>query len=578
VQKLTKVILWKGRTDPAHRVIPAHLKLAILSRGSLPIAADAVTPFLDIARASGATWPDRLTGPLGDAGPAFPVTFELFQNQRLTLTPNEISEAIDGYLVLRRKNELSDSCWLLIYSWVLARDRTMLERRFDVDLGELFRRPHVTVRSSDDPFRYLLVYYVCLPLAVSRLVAPAKPRRSPSPLPPRPTGKPSILGVLKPNTELHFRDGPSTSAKSLGVQAGTAARVTVKDKQKTDGGLWYQFELADPARIVPEVGDPLTKASILPAGTSAWAAASALDILVVDWALVRNDLAEFDTANSSLSLAARITALRQRLHAKNLPFDVVIGTGHGKVYLDDIPFDAGRWQLGRDYQAFIAPDGRWVDLQHLAVAMDVLDRREDTADFLKIPIGTNYAAATWSGDVGAAAADATLHVDASTWERWNPTATAAARLQYYFAARASEHDLLGDVDGWGVQEVRRQNRGIEQIDGLIALYYEETAPGGERTLTVQRRVALERFLKHYGFTYDAARDFPNYPVFPRQNGPMGRFLREINLFGSIWMLRRNPNLTLSHDPNAWHPSFVGDMTVQLVWWLEQQTIENGAEV
>ncbi|MGW2518940.1 hypothetical protein ACWC09_18395 [Streptomyces sp. NPDC001617] len=91
-------------------------------------------------------------------------------------------------------------------------------------------------------------------------------------------------------------------------------------------------------------------------------------------------------------------------------------------------------------------------------------------------------------------------------------------------------------------------------------------------------MALERFLKHYGFTYHAARDFPNYPVFPGQNGPMGRFPGEINLFGSIWMLRRNPNLTLSHDPNAWHPSFVGDMAMQLASWLEQQTIENDAEV
>ncbi|MEU3506453.1 hypothetical protein ABZ733_00820 [Streptomyces longwoodensis] len=107
--------------------------------------------------------------------------------------------------------------------------------------------------------------------------------------------------------------------------------------------------------------------------------------------------------------------------------------------------------------------------------------------------------------------------------------------------------------------------------------YKDTTPGGERTLTARRRVALERFLKHYGFTYDAARDSPNYPVLPQQNSPMGRFLREIHHFRSIWMLRQSPYLVFSQDPNALQPSFVGDMTGQLVWWREQQVIENGAE-
>jgi len=275
--------------------------------------------------------------------------------------------------------------------------------------------------------------------------------------------------------------------------------------------------------------------------------------------------------------------LRQLMHKSNLPFDSVIGTKEGTLYVDKIPFEAGHWQIGRDYQALVAPDGRWVDLQHLLVAVDVLSRKEAPANFKGLSIGSNYAAATWSGDVGSAAAEVTLRLDLTTWERWNPTASEFDRVQHYFSTRASDHDLLGDLDGWGVQRLRERDPTIDKIDTLLASYYEEQSPGGIRSLTTQRRFALERFLDHYGFTYNAETDLSKYPVLPRQIRPASRFVEEIDAFGSIWLARQFWSKNQYYNLLKWansrtHPRYVPEMTTLLLWWLESQAIENGATV
>lgn len=568
-----EVTTWKGPFDLDRRVIPPHLKLAILSRGQVQIAADRVPFFLDVARAGGAKWPDRLTAGLDTVAPAYPLTIELFRNQQLTMTSDEIREAIQSYLVIRRETELK-GCWQLLFVVLPVTDRRTIETKTDVEISTLFKKPHVIVRPSDDRFQFVLVAYVCLPNAVAKLVGPeAKPVLPPAPPPLAP-----LVGRLKANTEFHLRVAPGESEQSLGVQAGTGARVTVSLKTQVDGETWYSVELAEPVRVVPDVDAPLTKASYLETGIIAWIVSGGVDIMAASWALLRNDLVAFEKQNAQLSLSNRITALRQRMHSSKLPFDKIIGTPPGQFYVDTIPYDASRWQMGPDYQAIVGLDGRWVDLQHVMVGLDVLSRPEKLAVYDDKPIGTNYAATTWGGDIGSAAADATLRIDADTWERWHPTASENDRLQFYFESRAPDHDLLGDLDPWEMQHIRDTDKTIGSIDDLFATYYGGTTAGGTRELITQRRSSVERFLTHYGFTYNQADDLARYPALPRQSKPVRRIVREIELFAEIWMYYRNPNLLFSDDQKAKQPRFFNEMTTLFLYWLEYQAIENGALV
>ena len=91
---LSHVVAWKPRVGPVRRVIPSHLKLAILTRGWAFVPADRMSYFLDVARREGATWPDHLSGPLTEIGSTFPVTVELFFRQRDSMTEAEIKEAV----------------------------------------------------------------------------------------------------------------------------------------------------------------------------------------------------------------------------------------------------------------------------------------------------------------------------------------------------------------------------------------------------------------------------------------------------------------------------------------------------
>jgi hypothetical protein len=128
-------------------------------------------------------------------------------------------------------------------------------------------------------------------------------------------------------------------------------------------------------------------------------------------------------------------------------------------------------------------------------------------------IGQNYSAATWSGDIGAGAADAFLGKD-EDWEKKNniPSPGDAARkgklndLQdRYYSTRAPESDLLGDIDAWGVDELRADAT-LDTIEKLLVSYYGGTSTGpatsgsgkGIKIIT-KRKNAIERFLRNYGF-------------------------------------------------------------------------------
>lgn len=299
-------------------------------------------------------------------------------------------------------------------------------------------------------------------------------------------------------------------------------------------------------------------------------------MIAAPWDFFRYQLDQLEQENQSLPLPQRITLLRQMSHVKRTPFDTVIGTKPGRVYKDMLPFVAGRWQLFGDYDATRAPDGRLVDVHHLLVGLDVLGRPETPAYYLSIHVGTNHAAATWAGDVGSGAADMTQRAD-RYWER-RQTRAEVERAEYYFNTRASERDLLADVDAWGIHALRRPD--ISTIDGMLALYYEALTPGGQRPLIAARQDALERFLRHHGFRYELSADLARYPSLHTQAEPTRRVSAEILAFGRIWMFNRNPALLASRDEarKRPEPEDLRGMILQFLYWLEVQAIENGAEV
>src|SRR6056297_4225 len=117
---LEDVVVWKGRTDPRNRVIPDHLKLGILSRGRITLPTANVEWILDIVRADGQTWPDRLRRDLDEVFDSISVTIDLFQNQRPGMTMGDIEHTLEEYLVHYRHRHYP-GC--IIVFQVLTHDR-----------------------------------------------------------------------------------------------------------------------------------------------------------------------------------------------------------------------------------------------------------------------------------------------------------------------------------------------------------------------------------------------------------------------------------------------------------------------
>ncbi|MGH8602950.1 MAG: hypothetical protein ACREXR_09320, partial [Gammaproteobacteria bacterium] len=302
----------------------------------------------------------------------------------------------------------------------------------------------------------------------------------------------------------YVREAPN--GKILGSMTGTPTPVTIEDKAYVGGKRWYQIELNSRLKLIR--GKEIEVA----AGTRCWVYEKGVEI-TADWGLFKRQLREFEAANKSLSLDARITLLRQMGHPSSLPFDFIIGTPKGKLYFEDHPFVKDEWQILRDYQKVRMPDGRDVDVYHLFVGLDVLTKKKRSVTFSTIDLGPNYSAATWAGDIGAGAADATISKLEKTfrdfWANLNPHATDNERLEHYYNTRAPESDLLGDIDAWGVHALRVSK--VDTIEKLLTSYYEDTYDGGQRVLTTKRKDAIEWFLIQYGFKYDHARDLNQWP-------------------------------------------------------------------
>jgi len=598
------VVIWRGRNVPGKRVIPPHLKLAILSRGRIQLPPRNVLWMLQKDE-QGIVWPSQMAVDLlPKIYPALPVTIELFLNQRLTMTTSDIDTTLHAYLVLRHAQHLK-RCTFLLSEWLPHAQKQDLEKLLDVDLRMLYSKPRVQVAPRDSE-RYILFVYVCLPAPTS---APRRPAFVAAPKPSQ--TMPPLEGMTSLSAEMMLRTKPIHDPTStiLGQQMGDSIRVRVlakdlKDKTRQPlfpgNPLWYKIELLSPLTVmeVDNQGIQTGAQKVLPAGKQPnqelWVASGGLDYITAPWAFFRYQLSEFEKTYSSLSLDDRITLLRQMSESKELQADNVIGTQPGSVYLENRLFRSDRWQIAKDYETVRTPDGRVVEIKHLLSGIDVLRRSTDKTAYVwpkelrgikSIGVGSNYAAVTWSGDLGAAAVDMTLR-RGEEWELRNKHATFDERANFYFTTRAWEQDLLSDVDIWGIHALRSLNSpSLHSIDSLLAFYYEYTMPGDLRTLTWARKDALELFLKKYGFTYDRATDLAKFPALSKQRAARRGIRDEIARFGEAWKAAKAP-LKTSVPTRLTSPSVLAEedreaieaMTDLFLYWLEIQTIENGAEV
>jgi len=243
-KKLVDVVIWKARALPGQRVIPPHLKLAILSRGRIHLPVSNVMWLVEgLAETQGVTWVKRLRKPLPEIFAELPVTIELFWKQRASMTEIEIQEAVNGYLTLRRKQHLPQ-CFYILWTWTPHAELKKLEQLLDLDLTRLYSKPRVSVPTRDRD-RYLLVVYVCILNRVVHYLRPAVPQ---PPLPPA-QAMPPLEGLTAGNVERNLRTQPSLSATILGDQDGDVQPVRVLNKAKADGLEWLEIELLSPLRV-----------------------------------------------------------------------------------------------------------------------------------------------------------------------------------------------------------------------------------------------------------------------------------------------------------------------------------------
>lgn len=364
----------------------------------------------------------------------------------------------------------------------------------------------------------------------------------------------------------NLRELPSETAPKLGELAGEEVPIKVDNKARSGGRTWYRVTL----------GAPTGK---LPAGTSGWIVADAV-VAVTEWDMFRTQLQAWEAANGE-PLEQRITHLRQMCHDKDLPFDDVIGVKQGTEYANTRSFKRGEWELLRDSQQVRMPDGRVVDVYHLLVGLDVLPRKDESRSISLFPgvtrnVGQNYSAATWSGDIGAAAADAALSQDA-TWEKQNPGASESDKVERYYSTRVSDGDLYGDIDAWEITELQHATSGAPtSIDALLAAYYggpvvASQAGVGTGMHVEKRKAAVENFLRHYGFGFGG-------PYAPLAAQPArDDMVHQIETFANVWLDNRDYKLL---GQPMWrvnevhrYSQLMGD---RLLEWLEKLAVEVGA--
>ena len=376
------------------------------------------------------------------------------------------------------------------------------------------------------------------------------------------------MSGLTTQSYYNLRELPAKSAKLIGSMTGEETFIRVDSKAKADGIVWYRISLSSPT------GKSADGKGRLPAGTTGWITSDAVTP-IIGWDEFMAQLRAWEKAHGESDMGINITLLRRMSHRSDLPFDKVIGRQEGGRYIDTPPFDPTEWKLLNEAQQVRTPDGQIVDMQHLFVGLDVLtNMKEDhtiSDPFYKLHVGQNYSAATWAGDIGAAAADAAEKFD-KEWEKQNPRASRQDRIDRYYSTRAPHADLLGDIDAWGMDADRSKPNAPRTVSALLSQYYGAPATQSEYGPsfpfnTSKRKSAVERFASHYGFKLGAGslRD---------QTAAREGMAKQIKIFGRTWLFKRNAPFKSDHADDML--AYADDMTVIFLDWLEMLALDVGA--
>ena len=376
------------------------------------------------------------------------------------------------------------------------------------------------------------------------------------------------LEGLTTQSYYNIRDLPGKSGKLIGSLTGEEVHVRVDSKAKADGIVWYRVSLTSPT------GKTADGSRTLPMGTTGWMTSDAVTP-VIGWDAFIAQLSAWEKAHGENDIGASITVLRRMSHRSDLPFDKVIGRPEGGGFLDKQKFDATQWKLLNDAQQVRTPDGKIVDMQHLFVGLDVLtNMKEDhtiRGDFYELPVGQNYSAATWAGDIGAGAADAAEKFD-KEWEKQNPRASRQDRINRYYYTRAPDADLLGDIDAWGIDESRSKTNPPRTVTELLSQYYGAPAVQSEYGPsfpfnTSKRKRAVERFVTHYGFKLGPG-------ALSSQKGPRDGMAKQVKIFGRTWLFKHNAPFKSDHEDDM--RDYADEMTGVFLDWLDMLALEVGA--
>jgi len=323
-------------------------------------------------------------------------------------------------------------------------------------------------------------------------------------------------------------------ARKVGLEA-----KEVKDKGPPIKDLWYRvrFTPEDFETVVTtyskellgrqQANDPVVVTEIAlhnavlraHQGTEAWIGREAIPTIAMPWDHFLRLLAGFEADHAGEPLLTRLSRLRQMGEESDVPGNRVVGAGadvENQVNLDQRRPDPDQWQLLYESKQVELSDGKIVDIHHFLLGVESLiddGRRSEnrTITYYGIPatnIGQSYAAATWSGDVGAAAADFVLHKSMVWEEAGSPGRSEADLLNFYFRTRAPDFDLLGDIDAWGAFELvpHGEPAQLNPVTSLVALVTAvygsagQTAAQHESVLRMNRERGIRKLLTHYQFT------------------------------------------------------------------------------
>jgi hypothetical protein len=442
-----------------------------------------------------------------------------------------------------------------------------------------------------------------------------EPEPVPGPVEPSNPELPSMLGVTAEASKLNVRAAPLSGAV-LGTLLLRSMRVTVleekemKDNDPKTPDLWYRVrfgeddyeaivmgyefalasdELAGDSKAVPEAGprDEALRANLAREG---WVREDALGTVAMPWHHFLTLLAAYEDEHADQSLRERLIRLRQMGEESDVPADEVIGEGGqlpDKLNLDLRQPDPQRWQLLYEAKQVELPDGDVVDIHHFLLGVEASlpeNRNENTkASVAGVPVfdlGENYAAVTWSGDVGAAASDY-MHHKHEVWEEGSVLGrTDEEVLRFYYRNSAPEQDLLGDLDAWGAYELlpgsgtERELPLTNLVDFVTAVYgpIGQSAAEHEETKTPVRALGIRNQLTHYGFT--SASDLKD------QSKPRSRMEEQARIVAITWYQVKAPTYVgTAVQPGLQEQEklaeLCGPLTEWYLDWLEAQASRYG---